>query len=131
MTQYSPTPFLNVMTHRSKVSLRCRKSGTCGEVGHERLIQPRITMKLLLTKQRSFSNIPAFLDLHGSLGPLISSEIFKKLSFWIVEQFQSGRKYSSQILHGARNGEIFRQLYCIIRVLVLLICQANLRVKKS
>ena len=33
-------------------------------VAHERLTEPRVTMELLLAKLRSFSNLPAFLDLN-------------------------------------------------------------------
>ena len=34
-------------------------------VAHERLTEPRVTMELLLAKPRSFSTLPAFLDLKG------------------------------------------------------------------
>ena len=36
-----------------------------GVVAHERLTEPRVTMEWQLAKPRSFSNLPAFLDLHG------------------------------------------------------------------
>ena len=35
-------------------------------VAHQRLIEPRVTMEHLLAKQRSFSDLPAFLNLNGS-----------------------------------------------------------------
>ena len=34
-------------------------------MAQERLTEPRVTMKRLLAKPRSFSNLPAFLDLNG------------------------------------------------------------------
>ena len=34
-------------------------------VAHERLTKPRVTIEGLLEKPSSFSNLPAFLDLHG------------------------------------------------------------------
>ena len=37
---------------------------TCCVVAHERLTEPRVTMEWLLAKPRSYSNLPAFLDLN-------------------------------------------------------------------
>ena len=34
-------------------------------LAHERLTEPRVKRELLLAKSRSFSNLPAFLDLSG------------------------------------------------------------------
>ena len=42
------------------------KQEGCGEGAHERLIEPQVTMQWLLAKPRSFSNIPAFLDINGN-----------------------------------------------------------------
>ena len=36
-------------------------------VAHERLTEPRVTIEILLAKPRSFSNLPAFSDLEGSI----------------------------------------------------------------
>ena len=36
-------------------------------MAHERLTEPRLTMKWLLAKPRSFLNLPAFSDLNGSV----------------------------------------------------------------
>ena len=41
-----------------------------GVVAHERPTEPRVTMELLLAKPRSFSTIPVFLDLNGSIIPI-------------------------------------------------------------
>ena len=43
------------------------KQEGCGLVAHERLTESRVTIEWLLAKLRSFSNLPAFLDLNGSL----------------------------------------------------------------
>ena len=43
------------------------KQEGCGVVAHERLTEPSVTMEWLLAKPRSISNLPAFLDLNGSL----------------------------------------------------------------
>ena len=37
-----------------------------GVVAHERLTEPRVSMVWLLAKPRSFSNLPAFLDLYDT-----------------------------------------------------------------
>ena len=47
----------------------------CGVVAHERLTEPRASMKWLLGKPRSFSNLPAFLDLNGRFENLYQSII--------------------------------------------------------
>ena len=39
----------------------------CDVVAHERLTEPCVTMESLLAKLRSFSNLPAFLDLHDTI----------------------------------------------------------------
>ena len=44
--------------------LRVKKSRK-SVVAYERLTKPRFTMARLLAKARSFSNLPAFLDLNG------------------------------------------------------------------
>ena len=41
------------------------KRKECGVVAFERLPEPRVTIEWLLAKPRSFSNLPAFLDLYG------------------------------------------------------------------
>ena len=42
------------------------KNEGCCVVAHERLTESRVTMSWLLAKPKSFSNLPAFLDLNGS-----------------------------------------------------------------
>ena len=39
----------------------------CGVLAYERLTESRVTMKWLLAKPRSFSNLPVFLNLNGSI----------------------------------------------------------------
>ena len=41
-----------------------------GVVAHERLIEPRVTMKWLLAKPRSISHLPGFLDLNSGYNVL-------------------------------------------------------------
>ena len=45
--------------------LRFRKAGRVGEVAHERLTEPHVTMEWLLAIPRGSSNLPGFLDLIG------------------------------------------------------------------
>ena len=42
------------------------KQEGCGRVAHERRTEPRVTIESLSAIPRSFSNLPAFLDLSGS-----------------------------------------------------------------
>ena len=47
------------------VPLRFIKAGRVFLVAHERPPEPRVTIEWLLAKQRSSSNLPAFLDFNG------------------------------------------------------------------
>ena len=47
-------------------------------VTHERLIEPLVTIEWLLAKPRSFSNLPACLDLDGTLHRLESGQLRSK-----------------------------------------------------
>ena len=42
-----------------------KKQEGCGVVAHERHTEPRVTIEWLITKSRSFSNLPASSDLNG------------------------------------------------------------------
>ena len=46
-------------------------------VAYERLSELRVTMEWLLAKPRSFSNVPAFLDLNGNGFKLTIELIFE------------------------------------------------------
>ena len=41
------------------------KQEKCGEVAHERLTEPRVTIMWLLAKPSIFSDLPAFLGTYG------------------------------------------------------------------
>ena len=43
------------------------KQEECDLMAHERLTVPRVKMEWLLAKPRSFSNLPAFVDLDGTI----------------------------------------------------------------
>ena len=45
-------------------------------VARERLTEPRVTMKWLVAKPRSFTNFPAFLDLNGTVSNLTRRAVF-------------------------------------------------------
>ena len=47
-------------------------------VSHERLAEPLVTMKWLLAKPRSFSNLPAFLDLYDTWKMSIENRKMKR-----------------------------------------------------
>ena len=64
-------------------------------VARARLTEPRVTMEWLLAKPRSFSNLPAFLDLHGRRRSrekniiLLSYPIFQLFSRRVILSFVS------------------------------------------
>ena len=51
----------------------------CGVVVHERLTEPRVIIEWLLTKSKSLSNLPTFLDLNSQIFKDIFFEIFRFL----------------------------------------------------
>ena len=69
-------------------------------VAHDRLIEPRVTMKWLLVKPRSFANLHAFLDSNGNL---------KNTENW-VREFQSIRALFSIICFNALFGKMIASL---------------------
>ena len=51
-------------------------------VAHERLTEPRVTIKLLLAKPRSFSNLLAFLILNGTWSKFIGDDMSLIIPPW-------------------------------------------------
>ena len=79
--------------------LRFRKAGRVWS--HERLTEPHVTMDWLFGKPRSFSNLPAFLDLNGSR--IYFHIVLYNVEARELEEFFILRPHSRKSLHKIYN----------------------------